>query len=327
MSVPRVLVIGGAGYLGSVLTRDLLAHGWRVRVLDSLRFGREALDADDVRDNPGLDVVEGDIRCIGTVTAALADVDGVVLLAALVGEPACDTDPKETVDINLLATMSVAHGCLYHGVHRFVFASTDSIYGIREGIMEEDSAKNPLSLYARLKLQAEEEILSLSTADFQPTILRMCTLYGWSHRMRFDLVVNALALRAETDRRITIFGGAQWRPFVHVADAATAYRLALDAPLDLVGSQIFNVGSDEQNYQIGALPEFVRQVWPGVAVDTVPQSPDLRDYAVSCRKIERVLGYRAERSIVDGLREIRQTLVAGGVSNAQDPRYYNVRPA
>jgi nucleoside-diphosphate-sugar epimerase len=327
MSVPRILVIGGAGYLGSVLVRELLACGWPVRVLDSFRFGREALEADDVRTQPGLDIVEGDIRCIGTVTAALADVDGVVLLAALVGEPACDTDPKETVDINLLATQAVAHGCLYHGVRRFVFASTDSIYGIREGTMEEDSAKNPLSLYARLKLQAEEEILGLATTDFQPTILRMCTLYGWSPRMRFDLVVNALALRAETDRRITIHGGAQWRPFVHVVDAATAYRLALDAPLDLVGSQIFNVGSDEQNYQIGALPSFISQVWPDVAVDTVPQSPDLRDYAVTCRKIERVLGYRAERSIVDGLHEIRQALVAGSISDTRDPRHYNVSPA
>jgi nucleoside-diphosphate-sugar epimerase len=327
MSVPRILVIGGAGYLGSVLTRDLLAHGWRVRVLDSFRFGGQALDADDLRAHPGLDIVEGDIRCIGTVTAALADMDGVVLLAALVGEPACDSDPKETVDINLLATKAVAHGCQHHGVRRFVFASTDSIYGIREGVMQEDSAKNPLSLYARLKLLAEEEILGMATPEFQPTILRMCTLYGWSPRMRFDLVVNTLALRAETDRRITVHGGAQWRPFVHVADAAKAYRLALDAPLEMVGGQVFNVGSDEQNYQIGALPEFIRQVWPDVAVDTVPQSPDLRDYSVTCRKIERVLGYRAERSIVDGLREVRQQIVAGGVSNARDPRYYNVRPA
>lgn len=321
----RILVIGGAGYLGSVLTRQLLDEGHSVRVLDSFRFGVESLA--DVIDHPGLDVVHGDIRYISHVTDALKDVDGVVLLAALVGEPACDRDPKETVDINLLATKAVAEACKYHRIERFVFATTDSVYGIREGVMQEDSDKNPLSLYARLKLRAEEEILSLQDREFRPVLLRMCTLYGCSPRMRFDLVVNRLAMLAATEGRITIFGGAQWRPFVHVADAANAYRMALAAPVDLVGGQIFNVGSNEQNYQVAHLEQLIATVFPDVQIERIPQTPDLRDYFVSCDKIATVLGYRVERSVVDGIREIRDALQSGRIQNPQAARFYNVSPA
>jgi len=318
-------VIGGAGYLGSVITRDLLTHGYRVRVFDSFRFDRGCLDP--IRSQEALEIVEGDIRCVGEVTAALDGVDAVVLLAALVGEPACDVNPKETADVNLIATKSVADASRYKGVPRFVFASTDSVYGIREGMMTEDSPKNPISLYARLKLLAEQEILELRTKAFRPTVLRMSTLYGWSPRMRFDLVVNLMALHAETRGVVEVHGGTQWRPFVHVADAAKAYRFVLEAPLDLVGGEIFNVGSDEQNLQIAALSNLMRKVWPHLRVDTIPQTPDLRDYYVRCQKIERALGYRVDWSIVDGLREIRQALQAGEVPNPDDDRYYNVTRA
>lgn len=318
----RVLVVGGAGYLGTVLTGQLLDEGHRVQVLDTLRFGDHHLSGLQARD--GFSLVRGDMRNIDVVSACVKDADAVILLGSLVGEPACDLNPKETVDINLIATKAVAEACRYYEVPRFIFASTDSVYGIQEGKMYEDSSKNPISLYGRLKVKAEEEIMALSGGSFQPTIMRMATIYGLSPRMRFDLVVNALTLNAVLHGKITVYGGAQWRPFVHVADAAQAYVRCLRAPLADVGGQAFNVGSNDQNYQIGQLAEIIRQVFPKVVVQVVPQSPDLRDYYVCCDKITKVLGYRARRAVVDGVKEIKATIESGAIGNPAEPRYYNV---
>jgi nucleoside-diphosphate-sugar epimerase len=263
------------------------------------------------------------MRNIDVVSACVKDAEAVILLGSLVGEPACDLNPKETVDINLIATKAVAEASRYYEVPRFIFASTDSVYGVQEGKMYEDSSKNPISLYGRLKVKAEEEIMALAGGAFQPTIMRMATIYGLSPRMRFDLVVNALTLSTFCHGKITIYGGAQWRPFVHVADAAQAYIMCLEAPLADVGGQAFNVGSNEQNYQIGQLAEIIRQVFPKVEVQVVPQSPDLRDYYVCCDKITNALGYRVRYSVGDGILEIKRALANGIITDYRDRRYYN----
>jgi nucleoside-diphosphate-sugar epimerase len=320
-SQQQVVVFGGAGYLGSVLTGQLLDHGYQVRVFDSLRFGDEPLG--DFLGHPNFRFTEGDIRNINEVTSCLEGAYGVILLASLVGEPACDRDPKETVDINYIASKAVAEACRYHQVPRFIFASTDSAYGIQEGIMYEDSPMNPISLYGRLKLKAEQEILALKDENFKPTVLRMATIYGLSPRMRFDLVVNTLALNAFVHEKITIYGGAQWRPLVHVADAASAYVTCLQAPLDMVGGQVFNVGSNEQNYQIGQLGGLFKEVLPHVELETVPQSPDLRDYHVCFDKISRTLDYRVRHTVADGIQEIYSALKAGRFNDYKNRCYYN----
>jgi len=321
----RVVILGGAGYLGSVLARQLLDHGYLVMVLDCLRFGDDSLAR--LSTHPNFQFSQGDIRDIGKVSECIQEADAVVLLASLVGEPACDLDPKETVDINFLATKAVAEACRYYQIPRLIFASTDSAYGIQEGIMYEDSPMNPISLYGRLKLRAEEEILGLCDGDFKPTVLRMATIYGLSPRMRFDLVVNTLALNAFVNEKITIYGGAQWRPLVHVADAARAYVICIDAPVEKVGGQVFNVGSNEQNYQIEHLAEQVQSVFREIDVETVPQSPDLRDYFVSFDKIVNTLGYQVNHSVTDGIHEIRTALADGTISNHQDSKHYNVPPS
>ncbi len=318
----RVVVFGGAGYLGSVLTGQLLDRGYQVEVFDALRFGKESLQA--YEGHPRFRLTVGDIRDIETVTESVRSAYAVVLLAALVGEPACDVNPKETVDINLIATKAVADACRYYAVPRFLYASTDSAYGIQEGIMVEEAPLNPISLYARLKAQAEAEILGLGNGDFRPIILRMATIYGYSPRMRFDLIINILTLHAFAKGKITIFGGKQWRPLVHVADAARAYVMALEAPLEKVGAQIFNVGSNEQNYQVGELGELIRQVFAEVQIETIPQTPDLRDYHVCFDKIMRTLGYRVRHSVVEGIREIRRGLENGTIKDPTGPRHYNV---
>lgn len=318
----RIVLVGGAGYLGTILTGQLLQAGYTVDVFDALRFGQPQRRALGTHER--LNLVEGDIRDLRPLAKAVRGADGVVLLAALVGEPACDVDPAETEEINLLATKCVAETCRYYEVPRFIFASTDSIYGIREGVMVEDSEKNPISLYARLKLRAEEEILGLGNGGFHPTVLRMSTIYGCSPRMRFDLVVNILAKNAWSKDKITIMGGKQWRPFVHVGDAARAYRAVLEAPAKAVGGEVFNVGSNDQNHRIGDLGELVRQVFPEVEVETIPQDPDLRDYNVNCDKIENVLGYRTTMSVVDGIREVRDWLETKKIEDPDADWHRNV---
>ena len=321
----RVMVMGGAGYIGSVLTQQLLERGYQVDVFDSFRFGDQSLDR--LREFPQLRLIDGDVRDIPAVTEHVRDAYGVVMLASLVGEPACDRDQKETVDINYVATKAVAEACRYYETPRFIFASTDSAYGIQVGVMVEDSPLNPVSLYGRLKQQSEQEILGLADASFRPTILRMATIYGLSPRMRFDLVVNALSLNAHVKGKIVIHGGAQWRPLVHVADAAKAYVMSLEAPIEDVGGQAFNVGSNEQNYQIGQLGALVQEVFPDVEIETIAQSPDLRDYYVSFDKITDTLDYHVDFSIVDGVRQIRDALADGTIADHTDPRHYNVPQA
>lgn len=321
-SSQRVVVFGGAGYLGSVLTGQLLECGYKVEVFDSLLFGRDPLSA--YKKNPLFHLTVGDIRNISLVTERIRGADVIILLAALVGEPACDHNPKEAVDINLVAAKAVIEACRYYRVPRFIFASTDSTYGIQEGIIYEESPLNPISLYAKLRVQAEAELLSLQNDNFKPIILRMATIYGLSPRMRFDLIVNTLTLHAFSRGKITIFGGKQWRPLIHVADAARAYVIALEAPIEDVGGQIFNVGSNEQNYQIGELGKLVRQVLPDVQIETVPQKPDLRDYHVNFDKITHVLGYQVRYSVADGMQEIFQVLADGTITDYDNPCYYNV---
>jgi len=318
----RIVVVGGGGYLGSVMTGQLLEQGYQVHVFDTFRFGGDSLS--HLEDNPALQVTQGDIRNIDQVTNCIQGASAVVLLASLVGEPACDQDPKETVDINYVATKALAEACRYYEVPRFVFASTDSAYGIQEGIMHEDSPMNPISLYAQLKMQVEKEILELGTSTFNPTILRMATIYGMSPRMRFDLIINILTLHSFINGKITIFGGEQWRPLVHVADAARAYVMCLQAPIEIVAGEVFNVGSNEQNYQIGQIGNLVAEVLPDIAVETVPQTPDLRDYHVCFDKISNTLGYQVSHSVADGIHEIYAALKAGMFDDPTGQKYNNV---
>ena len=305
--VKKVLILGGAGYIGSVLTRMLLEKGYETTVFDRLLFGRESMD--DLQTKPGFKLIQGDLRDIAAVSAAIQGQDAVILLAALVGEPACDRDPMETVDVNFLGSLNAARTALYYGVKRFLFASTDSCYGIQEGILYENSSLNPISLYASLKRDMESELLALP--DLNPVILRLATVYGLSPRMRFDLIINILTMHAVVNNRIKIFGGKQWRPLVHTVDVARGFITALEAPLEKVKGQVFNIGSNEQNYQIGTLGDLVLDIFPDIEVETIEQPPDLRDYHVNFDKAETVMGYKAIKTPADGVREIAEAIKSG----------------
>jgi nucleoside-diphosphate-sugar epimerase len=317
----KILVVGGAGYLGSVLTRKLLAAGYSVRVLDSFIYGRRALE--ELAGNENLEIVEGDMRNIHTCITALDGVHGVVLLAAIVGDPASKVRPTETIETNVLAAQALASACRLQHIPRFIYASTCSVYGVGDDLLDEDSPLNPVSLYARTKIASEKIILDMGDDYFCPTILRMGTLYGDSPRMRFDLVVNTMAMKSYTDRTINVFGGKQWRPLLGVEDAADVYVACLQADLKDVGNQVFNVGSNEQNYQIDHIAEMIGTALGDIPIQRDDSSLDARDYRVSFAKIEAAIGFRPRQSIAGQARMIYTKLEQGTIRDPAQKIYYN----
>jgi nucleoside-diphosphate-sugar epimerase len=318
-----ILVTGGAGYIGSILVRNLLAAGERVRVADRMLHGGHGLAGLEREER--LEVRLDDLRDPRTHLDLLDGCDTVVHLAAIVGDKACAIDEELAIQTNWTATVALTRRAAASGVRRFVFASTCSVYGEgRNELLTETSPVRPLSLYAETRRHAEVGILeSNDVAGFEPVILRFGTVYGLSPRMRFDLVVNLLTLRAVRDGAITIFGGSQWRPFVHVTDIARALELAMAEPLPLDGDPILNVGDNLENYQLRDLKEEYERLVPGVRVRLEPEATDPRTYRVSFDRIERLWGFRASRRVPDGIEEITAALRAGKIPEPDHRRYVN----
>jgi nucleoside-diphosphate-sugar epimerase len=322
-TIRHVLVIGGAGYIGSVLVRKLLDHGYSVTVLDALLYGDESIR--DLYNRPDFELIHDDMRNVEAVVRAMQYADAVVHLGALVGDPACALDEKLALEINLAATRMIAEVARGFGIQRFIFASTCSVYGASDQLLDERSALNPVSLYARTKIDSERVLLALNDDRFAPIILRFATVYGLSPRPRFDLVVNLLAAQAVCEKRITIFGGNQWRPFIHVNDAAEAILKCLEAPLHAVKGQIFNVGSDDQNYQIAQLGDLIKKLIPDVEVIRQGDDTDRRNYRVSFAKIRKHLGFTPRYTVADGILEIKAAIEAGRIRDYRDARYSNYK--
>jgi nucleoside-diphosphate-sugar epimerase len=253
------------------------------------------------------------------------DVDAVIHLGEIVGDPATALDGLLTQEVNVAATRMVAEAAKGFRVKRFVYASSCSVYGAGDGVFEEQTVLNPVSLYARAKMDAERILLSLNDAHFHPVILRFATVYGMSPRPRFDLVVNLLTAKAIQDGEITVFGGGQWRPFVHVSDIARAILLALEAPQANVKGQVFNVGSDNQNYTIASLGEIVKAAVPTARLVNKADGGDPRNYRVSFAKIRRELGFEPLVTVEQGVAEIARVVQAGAVGHYSERRYSNYR--
>ena len=317
----RVLVIGGAGYIGSALVRELLAHGHPVRVFDSLMYGEASLAGLEGR--AGFELIRGDTRNVEEIAAAIKGVSAVVHLGEIVGDPACQLNPDFTIDVNYLATRRIAEACRHMKIARFVFISSCSVYGAGDGLLDEKSPLAPVSLYAKCKIEAERALLSMVGDGFHPTIFRLATVFGLSYRPRFDLVVNLLAARAVARGKIKIIGGAQWRPFVHVRDVGDVILQALGTPVDAIGGQIFNVGDDALNFQIRDLADFIRRAIPDVAIETENGSNDARDYRVSFAKLRGALGPRRWRTIDEGIAEIKAAIEGGQVADYAERQYSN----
>lgn len=321
--IRKVLLIGGAGYIGSALLPKLLVRGYKVRLLDMFIYGDEPIGA--VARHPNLQIIKSDFRKVDQVVRAMQGMEAVIHLGAIVGDPACALDEDLTVEINLIATRLLAEVAKGHEISRFIFASTCSVYGANDEFLNERSALNPVSLYARSKIASERVLLELQDDRFRPVILRFGTIYGLSGRTRFDLVVNLLAAKAIIDRKITVFGSDQWRPFVHVEDAATALILALESRPDVVRDPIFNVGSDEQNRTLGQIGELIKQMIPEADLLISDSNSDRRNYRVSFQKIRSVLGFEPAWELEDGIQQVMDAIYSGEVQSYSDPKYSNVR--
>ncbi|MEA1932599.1 MAG: NAD(P)-dependent oxidoreductase [Euryarchaeota archaeon] len=323
----RVLVTGGAGYIGNYIVEELLDNGHEVRVLDSFLFGDGALAP--FRDHDRFDISEGDIRHIEDLSYAMEDRDAVIHMAGIVGDPACGVNEQATQAVNIEATKTLVEVCKLHDIERLVFASTCSVYGASE-LMElnEGSFLNPLSLYAESKIESEDIIFHQTHGEFTDsnitaTHLRLGTIFGWSRRMRFDLVVNLLTAKALLEGDIPVYGGDQYRPLVHVADAANAFVTVLEAPKEKVDHQIFNVGDNDLNYQIKKVGRIVEDQVPDAEVRFVEHKEDERTYRVSFDKINYILDWEAERTIEDGVKEIKTWMEEENITDYEQDVFRN----
>lgn len=304
-----------------MLVRRLIAAKYSVTALDALLYGSESLRG--LREKSRFKLIESDFRDVGTVVESMHGIDGVVHLGAIVGDEACALDERLTQDVNVAGTGMLANVARSMGARRFVFASTCSVYGASDHLLDERSEPKPASLYARSKVASEQHVLRLADDRFAPTVLRLGTIFGLSPRPRFDLALNHLTARAMTEKTITISGGGQWRPFVHVGDAANAIVATLESPRDAVGGEILNVGSDSENYRLEQVGALIKGAVPDVDVVTDRTNPDRRDYRVSFAKFRERVGPMHVTSVLDGIREIGQAIADGVIGNFRDPKFNN----
>jgi dTDP-4-amino-4,6-dideoxygalactose transaminase/nucleoside-diphosphate-sugar epimerase len=302
----RVLVTGGAGYLGSVLCQRILKQRHRVRCFDTL--SPDANSMATVLDHPLFELVVGSILELDRHPALLEGIDAVIHLAGLTSDDSCDAEQDKTDLLNHLATVELAERCLREGIRRFVFASSCAVYGTGFQL-HEGSPVYPLSRYARSKVRAERKLLAMTGRGLEPVVMRQASLFGWSPRMRFDLAVNAMTLDATARGQVQVLGsGDQWRPFLHVSDSAEAFVRALGAPAEAVAGEVFNVGCDGQNYTVHELGEIVTEMVPAAALVETCADTDPRSYNVVFDKIQGRLGWRPRRHVRDGIWEVHCAL-------------------
>lgn len=321
---PRVLLIGGAGYIGCAITAHLLRSGFAVRSLDLLVYGHQSAMMGALL-HPGFEFVYGDMGDAETVDAALQDVDHVVLLAGLVGDPITKRFPEAAHAINDVALRS----CLDHlngrGLDRVVFVSTCSNYGLcEEGTLaDENAALMPLSLYAKSKVAIEEHILSLEgKVDYKPTVLRFATAFGVAPRMRFDLTVNEFTRELFLGRELVVYDAHTWRPYCHVRDFARLIEHVIAAPADKVSFEVFNAGNDRNNHTKQSIVDLIVSRVPNARIAHKANSADQRNYRVSFEKLQSRLGFECTHMVEDGIDELLWALGSRLFDDAEERRNF-----
>lgn len=320
----RIAVVGGAGYLGSTLCAHLVNQGFQVTSIDAQWFGDDSIRP--LRCHPGFSSKKVDVHLANETLPLLRGCDAVVWVAGLVGDPACDLDVEFTYSCNYHSALTLAHICKWLGIGRFVFASSCSVYGRSSADvahLTETSPTCPLSCYAQDKLASEKALRLMADDCFHPTILRLSTLFGWSNRMRFDLVVNVLTARGCKGETLEICGGGQRRPFLHVRDAAAAFATVVSSNLSLVSNAIFNVGADANNHRIIDIADLVCSALPSARLRFSSEVVDQRDYDVDFSKIAQLLGFKANFSVADGVTEMCHKMTEANGINIADALYSN----
>ena len=322
----KVLVTGGAGYIGSVLIRILLDKGCHVRAVDSLKFGGESLY--EVSQHPRFEFMKGDMRNEADVDKALRGMDHLTHLAAIVGDPACSKFSDEAREVNWTASVSLFEKAERAGIKRFVFASTCSNYGKMadpDSFVHENSELRPVSLYAELKVKFENYLLNQRRdARMCATALRFSTVYGFSPRIRFDLTVNEFTRNVCLTGEQEIWGPQFSRPYCHVDDLARAVVLAMQSPEEKVRASVFNVGDTRENYSKRMLMEEIQKQIPGAKAIYVEKTEDPRDYRVNCDKIRNDLGFTITKRVPDGIREIIKLVQSGMITDPHSQKFRNI---
>ena len=321
----HVLVTGAAGYIGSVLVDVLLRAGHKVRGVDALAHG-PAPSLLLVWGEDEFEFVRADVTDADAMGRVVEDVDAVVHLAAIVGDPACARQPELAKAINVGATRDLVRRAKDRSVGRFVFASTCSNYGKLDdpsAFATEDWPLRPVSLYAETKVEAELDILDQSGDGFETCCLRFATVYGVSPRMRFDLTVNEFTRDVLLAGDLVVYGEQFWRPYVHVRDVADSVLAVLDAPTEQVAGEVYNVGANEENYRKLDLVELLRERIPTAEIQFVKKDEDPRDYRVCFDRIEERLGFRASRTVPEGIDEVIALLRSGLLDDPYAGAYRN----
>tara|TARA_B100001173_G_scaffold227247_1_gene197219 strand:- start:335 stop:1306 length:972 start_codon:yes stop_codon:yes gene_type:complete len=321
----KVLVTGGAGYIGCVMVRQLIDKGYSVRVIDSLKWGGESLF--DLITNNDFELQKGDIRNIEDVKKALINVNYVIHLAAIVGDPACSKFSDEAKETNWDGSVNLFEECEKSGIERFVFASTCSNYGKMkdsDSYVKEDSELNPVSLYAELKVKFENYLLDKkNSSNVCSTALRFSTVYGFSPRMRFDLTVNEFTRNMVLENFQEIWGEQFWRPYAHVDDLCRASILVLESEKSKVKSQVFGVGDTNENYQKGMIIREINKLVDG-DIKYVAKDEDPRDYRVDFSKIKNELGFSISKTVPDGIKEIKKIVESGIITDCYSSKFKNI---
>lgn len=323
----NILVTGGAGYVGSLLSPQLLELGYKVAVYDIMYFGDEFLP----KGNPDLKIVQGDIRDVKKLSAALKGIDVVINLACISNDASFELDEKLSTSINLDAFEPMVIAAKQAGVKRFIYASSSSVYGVSEAPdVTEEHPLVPLTLYNKYKGMCEPRLFKHQSPGFVCVTIRPATLCGYAPRQRLDLSVNILTNHAINNRTITVFGGAQMRPNLHVQDMVELYKLLLTVPDEKIAGEIFNAGF--QNMSIMEIARIVKRVvqemFPEkgeIPIVTTP-TDDIRSYHVNSDKIQRMLGFKPQHTIEDAVRDLCAAVKAGKLPNSMDDNFYfNVR--
>ncbi|MDI6704485.1 MAG: SDR family oxidoreductase [bacterium] len=324
----KALVVGGAGYVGSVLVEELLERGYAVKVFDRLYYGDGGLDK--VRER--VELVVGDMRNMDS--SVLDEVDAVINLGGLSNDPTAEYNPKANYEMNTVATESLAKFCKEVGVKRYIFASSCSIYDVgveayeKDVILDETSEVAPKAAYSSSKYEAERRLLSMMDENFCPVILRYGTIYGFSPRMRYDLVVNTFLKDVLSKGYMEIYyGGEMWRPLVDVQDAARAYIACLEADEEKVKGEVFNVVY--ANFRISELALRVREALREIGIEAEIKVDygykGVRSYRVSGKKIERILGYRPIVSVEESVKNMVNKIKEYEYTDFDNPKYYNIK--
>lgn len=322
-NIKTVLVTGGAGYVGAVLVPKLLKNGYQVKVLDLYLYGDDVFDA--VKDDPKLTQIKGDIRDRALLDKSLPGCDAVIHLACISNDPSFELDPGLGKSINFDAFEGLVDSSKASGVKRFIYASSSSVYGIKEDEnVTEDLPLLPLTDYSKFKAMCEDVLTQKREPGFVALIIRPATVCGYSPRLRLDLTVNILTNHAVNNRKIKVFGGDQMRPNIHIEDMTDLYIKALEWSDAQVDGKIYNVGY--HNHKVKDIAAMVREiVGSDIAIETVP-TDDNRSYHVSSEKIKRELGFEAKHTLQDAIQDLKQAFEAGKIPNSMtDPRYYNIQ--